>query len=124
MRYLREIFDDWLIRAAGIIFILIVGLVIFNTVSDLPEKYPLFGVFNYSLVPVLFIAGGIVFISALADVRFHPVLYHEIAVKYTNYGYVIDGDTIPPMYDGKARQEKADCWWASIPAWISHPEEG
>ncbi len=65
MRYLCEIFDDWLTRAAGIIFILIVGLVIFNTVSDLPEKYPLFGVFNFSLVPILFIAGGVVFILAI-----------------------------------------------------------
>ncbi len=65
MRYLREIFDDWLMRAAGIIFVLIVVLVIFNLYSDLPEKYPLFGVFNFSMVPVLFIAGGIVFILAI-----------------------------------------------------------
>ena len=65
MRYLREIFDDWLTRAAGIILILIVGLVIFNTVSDLPEKYPLFGVFNFSMVPVLFIIGGVIFILAI-----------------------------------------------------------
>ncbi len=70
MRYLREIFDDWLTRAAGIIFILIVGLVIFNTVSDLPEIYPLFGVFNYSMVPILFIAGGIVFVlTILREIR-------------------------------------------------------
>ena len=70
MRYLREIFNDWLTRAAGIIFILIVGLVIFNTVSDLPEKYPLFGVFNYSMVPILFIAGGIVFVlTILREIR-------------------------------------------------------
>ena len=70
MRYLREIFNDWLTRAAGIIFILIVGLVIFNTVSDLPEKYPLFGVFNFSLVPILFIAGGIVFVlTILREIR-------------------------------------------------------
>ena len=65
MKYLREIFDDWLTRAAGIIFVLIVALVIFNTVSDLPEKYPLFGVFNFSMVPVLFIAGGVVFVLAI-----------------------------------------------------------
>ena len=70
MRYLREIFDDWLTRAAGIIFILIVGLVIFNTVSDLPEKYPLFGVFNFSMVPILFIVGGIVFVlTILREIR-------------------------------------------------------
>ena len=65
MRYLREIFDDWLARAAGIVFILIVGLVIFNSFSELPEKYPLFGVFNYSLVPILFIAGGVIFVLAI-----------------------------------------------------------
>ncbi len=70
MRYLREVFDDWLIRAAGIIFILIVGLVIFNTVSDLPEKYPLFGVFNFSMVPILFIVGGVVFVlTILREIR-------------------------------------------------------
>ncbi len=65
MKYLREIFDDWLTRAAGIVFVLIVALVIFNFCSDLTEKYPLFGVFNYSMVPVLFIAGGIIFILAI-----------------------------------------------------------
>ena len=65
MRYLREIFDDWLTKAAGIVFVLIVALVIFNMYSDLPEKYPLFGVFNFSLVPVLFIAGGVTFVLAI-----------------------------------------------------------
>ncbi len=65
MKYLLEIFDDWLTRAAGINFVLIVALVIFNIYSDLPEKYPLFGVFNYSLVPVLFITGGVIFILAI-----------------------------------------------------------
>ena len=65
MKYLREIFDDWIIRAAGIIFVLIVALVIFNIFSDLPEQYPLFGVFNFSMVPVLFIVGGVVFILAI-----------------------------------------------------------
>ncbi len=65
MKYFGEIFDDWLTRAAGVIFLLIIGLVIFNSISDLPEKYPLFGVLNYSLVPILFIAGGIVFLLAI-----------------------------------------------------------
>ena len=65
MKYLREIFDDWLTRAAGIVFVLIVALVIFNIYSDLPEKYPLFGVFNFSMVPVLFIVGGIIFVLAI-----------------------------------------------------------
>ncbi|MBI4266985.1 MAG: hypothetical protein HY668_01290 [Chloroflexi bacterium] len=65
MRYLGEIFDDWLIRAAGIIFILIVALVMFNIFSDLPQKYPLFGVLNFSMVPVLFVVGGVIFVLAI-----------------------------------------------------------
>ena len=65
MKYLREIFDDWVTRAAGIVFVLIVTLVIFNIFSDLPEKYPLFGVFNFSMVPILFIVGGVIFILAI-----------------------------------------------------------
>ncbi len=65
MRYIREIFDDWLTIAAGIVFVLIVALVIFNLFSDLPEKYPLFGVFNFSMVPILFIVGGVIFILAI-----------------------------------------------------------
>jgi len=65
MKYLREIFDDWLTRAAGINFILIVALVMFNIFSDLPEKYPLFGVINFSMVPILFITGGIIFVLAI-----------------------------------------------------------
>ncbi len=65
MRLFREVFGDWLTRAAGIVFLLIVGLVVFNMASDLPEKYPLFGVLNFSLVPVLFVVGGIIFILAI-----------------------------------------------------------
>ncbi len=65
MRYLREIFDDRLTRAAGITFVLIVALVIFNMYSDLPEQYPLFGAFNFSMVPILFIVGGVIFVLAI-----------------------------------------------------------
>ncbi len=65
MRYLREIFDDWLTRAPAIVFVLIVVLVIFNMYSDLPEKYPLFGAINFSMVPILFIAGGVIFVMAI-----------------------------------------------------------
>ncbi|MFC1987554.1 hypothetical protein ACFLVH_03305 [Chloroflexota bacterium] len=52
-------------RAAGVVFILVVALVIFDIVSSLPEEYPLFGVFNFSMVPVLFIIGGIIFVFAI-----------------------------------------------------------
>ncbi len=65
MRYLRDIFDDRLTRIAGIIFLLIVAVVIFNIYSDLPEQYPMFGVFSFSLVPILFIVGGIIFVFAI-----------------------------------------------------------
>ncbi|HJX12872.1 MAG TPA: hypothetical protein VJ377_05020 [Dehalococcoidales bacterium] len=65
MRHLREIFDDWLTRAAGIVFVLTVALVFFNIYSDLPEQYPVFGVFNFGMVPVLFVVGGIIFFLAI-----------------------------------------------------------
>ena len=65
MRLLRRLFDDRLTRAALIIWLLIVILVAFNFRSTLPEKYPLFGVFDFLMVPVLFVAGGVVFILAI-----------------------------------------------------------
>ena len=65
MRYLREIFDDWVTRAAGIVFVLTVALVVFNLLSDLPDRYPFFGVFNFSMVPILFVVGGIIFVLAI-----------------------------------------------------------
>jgi hypothetical protein len=65
LRYLRDIFNDWLTRSAGIIFILIVALIIFNSFSDLRESHPLFGVFDFLMVPILFIAGGVVFVHAV-----------------------------------------------------------
>ena len=65
MKLFREIFDNWIIKAAGINFILIVALVVFNLVSDLPEQYPLFGVLNFSIVPILFITGGVFFVLAI-----------------------------------------------------------
>jgi len=68
LKYLREIFDDWLTRTAGIMLLLILLVVIFSFYSDLPEKSPLFGVLMYSLVPVLFIGGGVVFILAILRV--------------------------------------------------------
>lgn len=65
MKQLLQIFDDRLTRAAGLVFVLIIALVIFNRFSHLPEAYPMFGVFNYSMVPVLFVVGGIIFILAI-----------------------------------------------------------
>jgi hypothetical protein len=65
LKLFREIFDDWLVKAAGVILVLLIVLVIFNTFSGLPERYPLFGVLEYMMVPILFVAGGIVFILAI-----------------------------------------------------------
>jgi hypothetical protein len=65
MRYFREIFDDGITRAAGVCFLLIVTVVLFNLYSDLPQRHPLFGAFSFLMVPVLFIAGGIIFVLAI-----------------------------------------------------------
>jgi hypothetical protein len=65
LRHLRDIFSDKITMAAGIVFLLILVLVVFNTASSLPERVPLLGVFSYGAVLVLFIAGGIIFVLAL-----------------------------------------------------------
>ena len=65
MKLLRDIFDDKLTRAAGITFVLIVALVMFNIFSNLTQTHPLLGVLLFSLVPVLFIVGGIIFVLAI-----------------------------------------------------------
>ena len=65
LRIIREIFDDRVTRAAGIIFILIVALVIFNIFSNLTQTHPLLGVLLFSLVPLLFIVGGVIFVVAI-----------------------------------------------------------
>ena len=65
MRILHDIFDDWLTRAAGIVFVLIIALTLVNTYSDLPSQYPMLGMFNFSMVPVLFIVGGVIFVLAI-----------------------------------------------------------
>ncbi len=65
MRYLREVFDDWLTRAAGIVFVLIVALTLVSVLSNLADTHPLLGVMVYSMVPVLFIVGGVIFVLAI-----------------------------------------------------------
>lgn len=69
MKQLKEIFDDWLMRAAGIILVLIIAVVIFNNFSHVHETNPLLGVLAFSLVPVLFIAGAVVFVLAILRVE-------------------------------------------------------
>jgi len=62
---MRQVFNDWLTRAAGLVLVLAAATVLFNIYSGLPEEYPLVGVFAYSLVPILFAAGGIIFVLAI-----------------------------------------------------------
>lgn len=65
VRVLREIFDDWLTRAAGIVCVLIMAVVIFNMHSNIAEQYPVLGITIFGMVPVLFIAGGVIFVMAI-----------------------------------------------------------
>ena len=65
MRTPRRLFDDWITRSAAIVFLAIIALVVFNEYSKLPIEYPLFGVFVFAGVPILFVAGGIVFVLAI-----------------------------------------------------------
>ena len=65
MKTVRDIFDDWLTRAAAIVFILIVILTLVNTYSDLPNQIPTLGMFVFSMIPVLFIVGGVIFVLAI-----------------------------------------------------------
>ncbi len=62
---LKEVFDDWVTRAAGILFILILALVLFNVFSEIPQQHPLIGVFLFGMVPILFIIGGVIFVMAI-----------------------------------------------------------
>jgi hypothetical protein len=65
LKTFKEIFDDPFTKAAGIVFLLILALVIFELRSDVTLTHPLLGVLLYSLVPVLFILGGIIFVMAI-----------------------------------------------------------
>jgi uncharacterized membrane protein YesL len=65
LKYLGEIFDDRWTKTAGIIFTLIISVLIFNLFSDFTQAHPLVAVLTFSLVPVLFIAGGVVFVIAI-----------------------------------------------------------
>ena len=65
LRTFADIFDDWLTRAAGIVCLLIITTVIYNMRSELSDTYPLLGAIVYGLVPVLFVAGGVIFVLAI-----------------------------------------------------------
>jgi len=65
LRLTRDIFDDWLTRAAAMICVVIIAVVIFNMNSDIAEEFPLLGTLIFALVPLSFIAGGIIFVVAI-----------------------------------------------------------
>jgi hypothetical protein len=65
LKILREIFDDWVTRAAGIVFLLTLALVLFNIYTDVAYSHPLLGLFDFAMVPVLFVAGGVIFVFAI-----------------------------------------------------------
>jgi len=63
--YIRSILGSKLIIAALVILVLTITVIVFNHFSSWPHDNPLLGVFTFSLVPVLFIAGAVVFVSAI-----------------------------------------------------------
>lgn len=69
MRRLADIFDDWWMKTAGILLLLMVLFFVFNMVSDLPLKVPIIGIFTYMMVPALFILGAINFIIIIVRSR-------------------------------------------------------
>jgi hypothetical protein len=69
MQYIRLIFGDWPTRIAAVVFILIIATMIFNTFSGLPARHPLLAVVTFSLVPFLFVVGGILFTMAVLRSR-------------------------------------------------------
>ena len=62
---LQEIFDDWLTRSAGIVCAIIIATVFYNMNSTLPDSHPVLGAMVYALVPMLCVAGGIIFVMAI-----------------------------------------------------------
>ena len=65
MSHLREIFNDKYTRASGVVFLLTVLTVLFNTFVHVEIKHPLIGVFAFAMVPLLVVMGGLVFLLAI-----------------------------------------------------------
>ncbi len=61
----RGIFNDKYTRAAGIVFVITVVTVMFNTFFHVETNHPLIGVFAFAMVPIMVVVGGIVFILAI-----------------------------------------------------------
>jgi len=68
VRHLREIFDDRLTKAGAGVLGLMFAVLAFNTFSSLPFDYPALGMLTFSLEPLLFIVGGMIFVLAIRRV--------------------------------------------------------
>lgn len=68
MRHIREIFDDWLTKAGGFVLLLMISVLAFNTFSDLPFRFPVLGMMSFTLEPLLFVIGGVIFVLAIRRV--------------------------------------------------------
>ncbi len=64
-----RVLDDRLTAAQFILLVLLVVVFIFNTASNLFLTHPLAGIFTLSLVPILFVLGGINFILIIVRSR-------------------------------------------------------
>ena len=68
MRHIRGIFDDRLTKAGGVVLVLMIGVLAFNTFSDLPFRFPMLGMMSFTLEPILFVIGGVIFVFAIRRV--------------------------------------------------------
>jgi hypothetical protein len=62
---MRALFKSRSIIAATVILLLTIAVIAFNHFSHLPHENPLLGVLTFSLVPILFVAGAVVFVIAI-----------------------------------------------------------
>ena len=67
-KLLRDVFDDWLTRIAGVLLVLIIAVLAFNTFSNLTTRFPILGMISFTAEPVLFIVGGVIFVLAIRRV--------------------------------------------------------
>ena len=65
----RDIFSDRLTRLSATVFVIIVALILFNTLSNVSDTHPMVGVFAFMLVPILVVVGGVVFLAAIFRLR-------------------------------------------------------
>ncbi|MFC1847076.1 hypothetical protein ACFLYS_03360 [Chloroflexota bacterium] len=66
LRFVSDIFDDWVIRAAGIVLMLLLGTLAFNIFFvHFQMQYPFLMLISLVMALVFVIAGGILFFVAI-----------------------------------------------------------